>query len=258
MPEKFLQSVDNALKILELFSGNIQELGVSDVSRALGLGRSTAHRLLTTLENRGFVEQSPTTGKYKLGMKIVNIGAGILGRLNIIKECHPCLEDVSNETGESSHLALYNQGQITFVDKVPGRNPAIMASMIGLQRPAYPTGTGKALLAFLPEDELEKYLRNCQLQKLTFATITNRNELRQRLEQIREQGYSEDQQEMEEGLVCFAAPVRDRTGRVVAAMSVSGAASRMNMRKEELVKKIKEAAEQASRNCGWSPEYEWK
>ena len=258
MSEKFLQSVDNALKILELFSGNIQELGVSDVGRSLGLGRSTAHRLLTTLENRRFVEQNPATGKYKLGMKIVNIGAGILGRLNIIKECHPCLEEVSNDTGESAHLALYNQGEITFVDKVPGRNPAIMASMIGLQRPAYTTGTGKALLAFLPEPDLEKYVRTCQLNKFTTATINDRYELKKQLDQIREQGYSEDQQEMEEGLVCFAAPIRDRTGRVVAAMSVSGAASRMNMRREELVKKIKEAAEKASRNCGWSPDYEWK
>lgn len=258
MPEKYLQSVDNALKILELFGGNVQEAGVADVSRTLGLGRSTAHRLLTTLENRGFVEQNPASGKYKLGMKVVNIGANLLGRLNIIKECHAHLEAVSNETGESSHLALYNQGEITFVDKVPGRNPAMMTSVIGLKRPASTTGTGKVLLAFLPEAELEKFLRSCQLPQSTPASITDRSELKKQLAQIREQGYSEDQQEMEEGLVCFAAPVRDRTGRVVAAISVSGAVSRMNVKKEELVQKIKQAADRASRSCGWSPDYEWK
>lgn len=258
MSEKFLQSVDNALGILELFSGNVQELGVSDISRLTGLGRSTAHRLLATLENRRFVEQNPSTGKYKLGMKIVNIAANVLGRLNIIDECRTYLEQVSEETGESSHLALYSQGEITFVDKVHGRNPAIMSSMIGTKRPAYCTGTGKVLLAFLPEKELEKYLRTVQLNKYTPMTITSCDELEERLTTIRDMGYGEDQQESEEGLVCFAAPIRDRTGKVVAAVSVSGAASRMNSRKEYLIQQIKAVAEQASRTCGWLPDYQWR
>jgi IclR family KDG regulon transcriptional repressor len=258
MSEKVLQSVDNALRILELFSRNVQELGVADISRALDLGRSTAHRLLTTLENRGFVEQNPYNAKYKLGIKIVNIGGIMLSRLNIIQECHPFLVEISKETGESSHLCLYSQGTITFVDKVQGNNPASMDSVIGLKRPAYVTGTGKSLLAFLPEAELELYLKNVQFEKYTPATITECDELKQCLETIRKQGYSEDQQESEEGLVCFAAPVRDRTGKVVAAISVSGAVSRMNSRKEELVKKIIDAAEKASRACGWSEDYKWK
>ncbi|SDE07242.1 IclR family transcriptional regulator [Sporomusa acidovorans] len=257
MPAKFLQSVDNALQILELFSGNVAELGVTDVSKLLGLGRSTAHRLLSTLENRAFVEQNPVTGKYKLGMKIVNIGANKLSRLNIIKECHPCLEALSSETGEATHLALYSRGEITFVDQVR-RNPAVMSSIIGSRMPAYITGTGKILLAFLADAEVEKYLQNVHLQPYTATTIADRDQLKEHLKEIREQGYGEDQQESEEGLVCFAAPVRDRTGKVVAAISISGAASRMNARKEELVNKVKTAAEQASRNCGWSPSYEWK
>jgi DNA-binding IclR family transcriptional regulator len=258
MPEKFLQSVDNALRILELFSGNVQELGVSDVSRMLGLGRSTAHRLLSTLENRGFVEQNPNTGKYKLGIKIVNIGANLLGKLNLIKECRPYLEQVSNKTGETCHLALYSQGEITFVDKVQGKNPANMASTIGLKRPAHITATGKSILAYLPEKDFEKYLCSTELQQYTPATITVRGEFREHIQKIKEQGYSEDQQESEEGLVCMGAPIRDATGKVVAAMSVSGAVSRMDSRKEEMVRVIKEAADQASRACGWSPHYEWK
>jgi DNA-binding IclR family transcriptional regulator len=258
MAEKFLQSVDNALRILELFSANVQELGVSDVSRMLGMGRSTAHRLLTTLENRGFVEQNLNTGKYKLGIKIVNIGANILGRLNIIEVCHPYLEQVSHETGETCHLALYGQGEITFVDKVSGKNPAIMSSTIGLKRSAHSTGTGKMLLAFRPENELEKYFGSSPLRRFTPTTITDGRELKEYLEKVREQGYSEDQQESDEGLVCFAAPIRNSTGKVVAAISVSGAASRMNSHREDMIAKIKDAAERASRSCGWSPHYEWK
>lgn len=258
MSERFLQSVENALKVLELFSGDNGELGVSDVSRELDIGRSTAHRLLTTLESRGFVEQNQTTGKYRLGMKIVHLGVSILGRINVVTECHSFLKALSAETGESSHLALYSHGEITFIDKVSGNNPATMASMIGIKRPAYSTGTGKSLLAFLPEAELEQYLSNVQLQQLTPSTITDRNELRKCLEIVRKDGYSEDQQEAEEGLVCFAAPIRDRTGKVIAAMSVSGAASRMNARKDELIEKIKETAKQASYNCGWMPDRNWK
>ena len=258
MTERFLQSVENALKVLELFSGDNGELGVSDVSRALDIGRSTAHRLLTTLESRSFVEQNQATGKYRLGMKIVHIGVSILGRINIVAECHPFLETITEETGESSHLSFYSQGEITFIDKVYGKNPATMASMIGMKRPAYCTGTGKSMLAFLPAAELERYLAKVQLQQLTPSTNTNREELRKCLEIVRREGYSEDQQESEEGLVCFAAPVRDRTGKVIAAMSVSGAASRMNARKNELVDKIKSTAYQASLKCGWIPDYEWK
>lgn len=258
MSERFLQSVENALKVLELFSGDSGELGVSDVSRELDIGRSTAHRLLTTLESRGFVEQNQTTGKYRLGMKIVHIGVSILGRINIIAECHSFLKAISEETGESSHLSLYSHGEITFIDKVSGKNPATMASMVGIKRPAYSTGTGKTLLAFLPQGELERYLSNVQLQQLTPSTITDRAELRKCLEMVRREGYSEDQQEAEEGLVCFAAPIRDRTGQVIAAMSVSGAASRMNARKGELIEKIKNTAQQASINCGWIPDHEWK
>lgn len=257
MPERFLQSVDNALAILELFPSTAQELGVTDVSRLLGFGRSTAHRLLTTLENRGFVEQNSKTGKYRLGMKIVNIGASILSRLNIIKECHPCLEAISNETGATSHLALYGQGEVTFVDQVR-QNPAIMSAVIGAKRPAYATGTGKVLLAYLPESELKKFLSTAEFHRFTANTVTSCAELRRCLQQIKEQGYGEDWQESEEGLVCFAAPIRDRTGDVVAAMSISGAASRMNARKEELLVKLKATAEQASRNCGWTPNYIWK
>ncbi|WP_425058749.1 HTH-type transcriptional regulator XynR [Sporomusa carbonis] len=259
MPEKYLQSVDNALRILELFSDNVGELGVTEISRKLEIGRSTAHRLLTTLENRNFVEQNQTTGKYKLGIKIVNLGAHILGSLNVIKECRPFLEQVSKATGETCHLAFLSNGEdITFVDKVPGKNPAIMSSMVGLKMPAHVTGTGKAILAFLPENELERYFRKAQLKRYTPNTITDPQELRKYLEIVRQQGYSEDQQESDEGLTCFAAPVRDFTGKVIAAMSVSGAASRVNTRRDELVREIKKAAEQASRACGWSSNYEWK
>lgn len=257
MTQSFLRSVDNALRILEFFSENGSELGVSEIGKRLGLGKSTVYRLLTTLEKRGFVEQNLAKGKYRLGMKIVHMGAGILQQLNIIKESRPYIEELSRRTGESVHLALYSRGEITFVDKVTGSNPAKMGSLVGLRKPAYCTATGKVLLAHLPESELQEYLAAVVLEKYTPNTIENVEELRRQLMQIRSLGYAEDQQESEEGLVCFAAPIRNAAGKVVAAVSVSGAASRLNAGKQKLIVMVKETAEMISRASGFSTGYRW-
>lgn len=257
MAQSFLQSVDNALHILESFSEDGPELGVSEIGKRLGLGKSTVHRLLMTLERRGFVEQNPATSKYRLGIKIVHLGAGVLRQMNIIKECRPYIEELSRITGESSHLAFYSGGEITFVDKVTGSNPAKMGSTIGLKLPSYCTATGKVLLAHLPEAEKEDHLARFNLQRFTPNTIDNIEDLRLELLQIRSRGYAEDQQESEEGLVCFAAPVRNITGEVVAAISVSGAASRMNDGKEEFIALVKDTADMISKACGCCPGYQW-
>lgn len=257
MAQSFLQSVNNALHILESFSEDGPELGVSEISKRLGLGKSTVYRLLMTLERRGFVEQNPANSKYRLGIKIVHLGAGVVRQMNIIKECRPYIEELSRITGESSHLALYSGGEITFVDKVTGDNPAKMGSYIGLKKPAYCTATGKVLLAHLPETEQLEFLEKGNLQRLTPNTIVETEQLRRQLDQIRADGYAEDQQESEEGLVCFAAPVRNITGEVVAAISVSGAASRMNDGKEKFIALVKDTADRISKACGCCPGYQW-
>lgn len=252
-----LQSVDNALQILNILVEEGPELGVSELSRKLGLGKSTIHRLLSTLEGRNFVVQNPMTGKYKPGMRIVNLGAEVLRQINVIQEAHSHLEELSRRTGETTHLCLYNKGEITFVDKVVGNNPALMTSIIGIRKKAYCTGSGKVLVAFLPEIEREKYLRDIELCRYTPYTITSVGKLREVLEQIRQQGYGEDQQESEEGLVCFSAPVWSGKGEVIASISVSGAASRMNQRKEELIAHVKEIGNKISAACGWHPAFIW-
>lgn len=254
MSDFFLQSVDNAMQVLLTLGDNGDELGLSEISKRLGLGKSTTHRLLSTLERRGFVVKSPDSGKYKLGIRIVHLGRGVLQNINVIKESRPHMEELSRNTGESTHLSLYSQGEITFVHKVTGQNPAIMGSVIGMRKPAYSTATGKALMAFLPQAELEEYLATAKLQRITPNTIDKTEKLRAQLQQVRECGFSEDQQESEEGLVCFAAPVRNITGEVIAAVSVSGAASRMNDRREKLIAMVKDTADTISKSCGCCPD----
>lgn len=246
-----LQSVDNALRIMEAMSESEYELGIAELSRNLGLGRSTVHRLITTLESRGFVTQNPVTAKYKLGIKIVTIGGTILQKIDIIKEARPYLEKLSRATGESSHLALLSGDEIIFVDKVSGSNPAKMASVIGLRRPAYATATGKMLLAHLPEGQLKKWLNSVSINRFTPFTLSNTDELSEQLEKIKGLGYSEDLQEMEEGLICFGAPIRNVSGEVFAAVSVSGAASRMIQIKQDLIVQVTKTAELISEACGW-------
>ncbi|MBF4692196.1 IclR family transcriptional regulator [Fusibacter ferrireducens] len=245
-----LQSVDNALMIVDMISEEGTELGISEISRRTNLGKSTVHRLLSTLGSRGYVIQNSDTGKYKLGIKFVNIAAGILNNQNIIKECRPYLEELSFITGETIHLSFYNNGEITFVDKIKGKNPSVMGSVIGSVKSAYTTSMGKVFLAYLSEQALHDYLENVVLRPYTPYTITNIEELKENIEKVRAQGYGEDQQEAEEGLVCIAAPIFDRGGEVISAISVSGAASRINENKAHIVEQVKKYAAICSKSFG--------
>lgn len=246
-----LQSVDNALMIVDMISEEGHELGISEISRRVSLGKSTVHRLLNTLAGRGYIVQNPDTGKYKLGIKIVNIAAGILNNQNVIKECRPYLEELSVVTGETTHLSFYNNGEITFVDKIKGKNPSIMGSVVGTTKPAYITSMGKVLLAYLPEKKLAEYLKDVNLKPYTPYTITDIDSLSNNIAVVKVNGYSEDQQEAEEGLVCIAAPIFNSMGEAIAALSISGAASRINERREEYIKLVKQYACSCSKAFGW-------
>ncbi|MDR3561528.1 MAG: IclR family transcriptional regulator [Negativicutes bacterium] len=251
MAQQILQSVENSLTVLEIMAATETELGVTDISKHLGISTSSAHRLLITLETKGFVVQNPNTGKYKPGMKIVTMGASILSNTNVIRECRPYLQELSQQTGETSILTLYSQGEVTCVDKITGSNPVNITALIGLKRPAYATATGKLLLAFLPPQQLNKYLQGVDLRPLTPFTIVEKEKLILCLNEIRKTGFAEDQQEAQEGLVCLAAPVRNGYGDVVAAMAVSGPLSRFNSRKEELIDHLRQMTEKVSSACGW-------
>lgn len=251
MSEVILQSVENALNLMEVLAEEDSELGVSELSRKLGLGKSTTHRLLMTLESRGFIEQNQTTGKYKLGIKIMQISASVMRQFNIIKICKPYLQDLSHLTGEAAHLCLYSNGEIIFVDKINGKNSSKMQSIIGATKPAYTTAAGKALLAELPPLKIEEYLRKTIFKAYTPYTIIEKEKIKEELTIIRKQGYSEDRQECEEGLVCYAAPIKNHFDEVIAAISVSGAASRMNERKEDLIAQVTGSAAKISEACGF-------
>lgn len=226
-PSGHIQSVDRALSILELFSNDKPEIGVSDIARLLSLNKSTAFGLLCTLERRGYVEQNPDNGRYRLGMKTIELGQQKLSAFTMGQIAHPILKALVDQVGETVHLAIYDRGEVIYIDKVECDNALSIASFIGKRNPAYCTGVGKCLLAFQSEEEIARVLSGV-LEVRTPKTITDRKRLRDELEIIRKSDRAHDDEEFSLGLFCFAAPVRDRKGAVCAAISISIPTIRMN------------------------------
>lgn len=243
-----LQSVDNTLQVIELLSQNT-DIGVAEISRELGLGKATVFRILTTLENRNFVKKDGLA-KYQLGVKFAFFGSIVQEQFDYVSEIRPFLIELRDTFNETAHTAMIDGENIVFVDKVLAKSTIQMSSKIGAKLPAYCTGTGKVLLAQKSFEEINKYLSEVELNELTRYTITSKEELKERLIKIKEDGYGSDIEESEVGLVCFAVPVYDYTNKVVLAISISGPAERMRQNKKPLIDKILDISKRASKKLG--------
>src|SRR4051794_9700553 len=238
------QVVDRVVDILETFATIGPELGVSDVSRALGLKKATAHRLLASLPRRGLVAQDPVTRRYRLGMKLWELGSLATSQLDWVDRVKPFLQHLTDVTGETSHLAVLNDGQVLYVDKVESTRSLRMPSQVGKRLPVHCTGVGKALVAFLPEEVLKGVLARRGMPRMTAHTVTDRDTFLRQLGEVRERGYAVDNEEIDEGLTCIAAVVRDHTSHVVAAISIAGPTSRL--RPETLADRAREVVGSAN------------
>jgi DNA-binding IclR family transcriptional regulator len=223
------QVVDRVVDILESFATIGPELGVSDVSRALGLKKATAHRLLSSLLRRGLVAQDAVTRRYRLGIKLWELGSLATSQLDWVDRVKPFLQHLTDVSGETSHLAVLNDGQVLYVEKVESSRSLRMPSQVGKRLPVHCTGVGKALIAFLPEEVLRGVLTRRGMPRMTAHTITDRDVLLAELAEARSRGYAIDNEEIDEGLTCVAAVVRDHTSHVVAAISIAGPSSRLRL-----------------------------
>jgi DNA-binding IclR family transcriptional regulator len=221
------QVVDRVVDILEAFTRVGPELGVSDISRALDLKKATTHRLLASLRRRGIVEQNPRTRRYRLGLKLWELGQLATSHVDWLDRIRPYLQELTDVVGETTHLAILSDGQVLYVEKVESTRSLRMPSQVGRRLPAHCTGVGKALIAFLPEEVLRALIARRGLASYTRNTITEPDRLSAELAATRERGYSVDNEEIEEGLVCIGAPVRDHSSHVVAAVSIAGPSSRL-------------------------------
>lgn len=230
-----IQSVDRALKILECFSRRENELGVTEIANKLDLHKSTTFGILSTLENKGYLNQNPENGKYKLGLKLFELGKLVEYGMDLRTSSLPYLKKLVDKYGETAHLAMRDGNQVIYIDKVEGERGIKMSSQVGKRAYMYCTGVGKAILAFMPEKYMEETMKNIEFYSFTPNTIMNATDLKKELRKIRERKYCIDNEEIEVGLRCVAAPIMDYNGEAIGSVSVSGPTSRMDKKKIDLI-----------------------
>lgn len=222
-----IQSVDRALRIIDCFCGNAIELGISEIAEKMELSKSTVFGLVNTLAMNGYLEQNEENKKYRLGIKLFELGNLVGSRMDLRKAAFPYCRKLSEDYKQGVHLAVRSGDEMIYIDKIDVPGLSIAYSYVGKRAQMYCTGVGKAILAYLPEEELKQYLEHTELKAMTPHTITDSDELQKELEQIRSRSFAMDDEEVEEGLKCVAAPIFDWRGAPVAAISSSGMASRM-------------------------------
>src|SRR5262245_28072137 len=222
-------TVDAAAKALELlsaFSFREPRLSLNDLAARTGIPRATAFRLLSTLEQSGFLQK--IHGAYQLGIKCFVLGNIVAGGLDLRETAHPHLVALRDLTRETTQIAILDHWQVVYLERMLSPLPVgFMRSRAGAILPAYCTGLGKALLAFAPEAEVEAWAATQKFTAITPRTITTAKRLLKDLGLVRQRGYALDEEEREKGVCCIAAPVRNHTGAVVAAISVAGPTQRM-------------------------------
>lgn len=221
----FSQSLERGLAILSAFRPDRPALGISELARELGLTRSTAHRYVATLASLRYLEQDGFTRKYRLGPRVLDLGFSVLGSLELREIAAPHLRQLTDTTGHTSNLAIRDDMDVILIDRVrgrPGRYHHLEFTLhVGSRLPSYCSATGKALLAFLPAPDLDGLLDRMDLIQRGPRTMTDKNSLRAELEQVRRTGIATNDEELESALRSIAAPVRSRSGDVVAAVNVA-------------------------------------
>lgn len=230
VPERgahYVQSLERGLAVIRAFNAGASELTLSDVAKSTGLTRAAARRFLLTLVDLGYVR---TDGKYfSLTARVLELGYAFLSSMTLPEVAQPHLERLSHEVHESSSVSVLEGEDVVYVARFAVSRIMTVTINVGTRFPAYATSMGHVLLAGLDDQALSEYLARARLEPLTSHTITSSERLRSELEKVRAQGWALVDQELEEGLRSVAAPIRDREGRVIAAVNVSTHASRTTL-----------------------------
>jgi len=232
--ENVIQSVCRAIQIIRCFEKN-EELGVTEISKIAGLHKSTAFGLISTLEANKLIEKNELTGKYRLGLELFRLGTKVNSALRHIAV--PYLEQLVKMYQETANLVVMDDLSIIYLEKVESTQSMRISTLVGGRLPLYCTAVGKAILANLPPEELNSKLKRMEFRKYTGNTVSDRNSLMESLELTRNRGYAEDNEELEIGLSCIAAPIYNHFNIPFAAISLSGPTFRMDevFRKEASV-----------------------
>lgn len=242
-----VQTIDKAFNILDLFFSH-EELGAADVALMLNLNRSTAFRLLTSLEKGGILQRTQKA-KYRLGSKLYSLGQLAYRRLDLTSIVRPYLQRIMEETGETAFLAISDGTTgIIYLDRVVSTACLRIDITMGYRMNAHQTSVGKAILAHQSDSFLEEYLKNMDCTPATDNTIITPQQLYKEIAMIRRCGYACDNEESEKGLICYGSAILDTSGVSIAGISVSGPVTRMLSEKEKKIKAVTEATAAISKH----------
>ncbi len=216
-----MQSVQRALAVLRAFDDAHTELGISDIARKLNLSKSIVMRLVATLRDEGFLERDRHGDRYRIGLAAFEIGNLYYMHASVRREAEPLLQQLATQLSLSAYFATLSGDHAVYVLVIEGPGPIRVGPRLGSSAPAHTTAAGKALLAYLPPDDLERYLETTELIPETPKSITAKSELREELRQVREQGFAYNRGEHLHGVGAIGAPLFDRHGAVVASISVA-------------------------------------
>jgi IclR family KDG regulon transcriptional repressor len=248
-----LSSVANAIRLTKAFSEQEYEMGISALAVRLGLAKSTVHRLATTLVEYDMLEQNRETGKYRLGLAFFELGTLVRRKMDVTTEAQGEIHALADSSGETVQLAILDHLTVLYIRIRESRQAVRMSSGLGSRAPAHCTSVGKALLAFQPAEVVQHVIEG-GLKRYTVNTITDPEALRAELVSIRARGFAIDDEEIEVGLRCVAAPIRDHSGQVVAAISVAAPVQRMSKKQvQATIPSVVSAAENISRRLGYIP-----
>ncbi len=244
-----IASLEKGVKILELLAEH-GELSVTEAAKLMDTNRAGSHRFISTLKDLGYVEKN-NNNKYQPTLKIMKLAMKVANRFEIRRIAKPYMHRLSMMFKETVNLGYFKNQEIVHIDKIDSLEVLRMDSALGDTAPAYCTGLGKAILAFLPEHELLHYLNNVELKTLVPNTITDRDEFSSELNRIRQNRFAIDDEEMNIGLRCIGVPIFDHNSYPAYAMSISGPAMRLTHRVIEDIKPlILEASDELSHMMG--------
>lgn len=250
-----VQSIDRMLDIIEALSEHPHGIQLTELATVVGLPKSTVYRLLVSLSNKGYALKEAHGGRYRLTMRLFEIGSRAAGVRDVLAVARPCLEQLADLAGEVVHLVKRDGIHVVYIFKLDTSSDTVrMTSAVGRGNPMYCTGVGKAILARLPEAEARKIWDATNIQRFTDQTITNYTRMEQEMKTIVQNGYALDNEEHEQGVRCVAAAVCDYSDTPQYAISVSAPSTRMNeQRIQTLAPMVIRAAAELSRLLGATP-----
>jgi DNA-binding IclR family transcriptional regulator len=243
-----VEAVVRALDLLEAFQGG-EELTLTEIAERVGLNKSRVFRLLHSLAVRGYVERSADGIRYTLGVKLIERAACV--RRDLRQLALPFMQRLHAQFNETVNLAILDRGEVLYIEMLESSHPFRMAAAVGSRSPWHSTALGKAMVAYLPEEERRPLLQAERLVRLTERTLTDRERLARELERVRRQGYAVDEGETERGAACIGAPILNREGRPVAALSLSGPVERILVKRQEIAVALVATCQELSRRMGF-------